>query len=181
MTRTQQQIRAWEAANRNAESLLRECLSPRQWKEYLASGVISVVSELGNRYEVNQSTIRRLECDSQNEWKPIVSYCLEPAGLDVLPTPDILLARTLWLTLNEIEFLHTASARPIDQSIASKHAFSPLRRFATTLSLVISQLRLLLFWRSDRFLRPSNENRLDNTDTPGFSQHAARESNDYAG
>jgi hypothetical protein len=113
---THQQLQAWTSANRRAEGLLHGYLSAAQQEEYAQSGVFSVASELGHRYEIARHTIRRFERDSEDGWKPVMSYCLEPAGLDIVPVADIMLARALWLTLNELEFLRTAASRRAEAS-----------------------------------------------------------------
>lgn len=105
-------LRAPWTSRQRAQRLLMQFLTPEQCEDYRRSGLFIVESQLGHRYLVGDgSSIRKLELDDRDGWRPTTAYCLVPASDEQFPQPDVILATTLLLSFNEQHFLSTATVR----------------------------------------------------------------------
>jgi len=101
-----------EEAVRKAETLLKECLSPKQEADYEKAKRFHVICEDGHRYEIDctkrQHNVFRLGEDGKQQEE----LCISQRGGN-LPLPDNALAQKLLLEANEEEFRRIANIRQI--------------------------------------------------------------------
>lgn len=98
-------------ARERARTLLRSILTPDQWREYERDGTITISSQSGQRYQLNNKgrvrNITRL-----NQGNVAVEYlCCHP--VDDVPIEDVLIAQKLHLECAEESFRKTANITPI--------------------------------------------------------------------
>lgn len=98
-------------ATKTAEKLLKECLSPEQREEYSNGKRFHVISQDGNRYEIDcekaQHNVDRLDSTG----KRIENLCAYQTGST--PLPDNALAQKLMLETDESQFRRIANIRRI--------------------------------------------------------------------
>lgn len=100
-----------KVAEEKATQLLREHLDEEQRKEHAERKRFFVVSQSGERYEVDcqkrQHNVYRVDAAG----KRLIEYCIYQKG--ELPLPDNALAQKLLLEHNEREFVRIANARQL--------------------------------------------------------------------
>jgi hypothetical protein len=93
-------------ADKRAEVLLRQCLSPEQLSEFEANKAFFVQSSTGKTYLIGQGLNHNVSLIKNGE--RTVTYCAGPEGV---PWGDYALSQKLWLENDEEAFLRVSNYR----------------------------------------------------------------------
>jgi len=99
-----------KAAKERARALLKSVLTPSQWLEYEEHGTITISSQSGRRYRLDNRTIVRNITRLDDEGQVVEFLCCHPT--DDLPVEDVLLTQKLHLECAEESFRKTANITP---------------------------------------------------------------------
>lgn len=106
--RAEAQMQARRLAEQKALQLLRENITPEQWRQLEAHGFFEVLGlKTGNRYRIKKGFAGNV-VKLTPKGEPEVQYCIHPDMR--VPDQDAMLAQKLLLECNEELFLKTANA-----------------------------------------------------------------------
>ncbi len=101
---------AAKAAKERARILLKSVLTPSQWREYEEQGTITISSQSGRRYRLdNRTIVRNISRLDEND-QVVELLCCHPT--EDLPVEDVLVAQKLHLECAEESFRRTANITP---------------------------------------------------------------------